>query len=222
MAGCGDGTPENPFEAKSDTQIQKLLGDSMDDVKSAHFSAITEDEADRAVINMDLDRDGNCDGSVSIGDSSAEIKGDETWTYMKANEAFWVLSAGGNTADAQALLQLVGDKWIRQPASDFADVCDLDEYVDKFTIGWESAEFTVGNIEEVDGVDAVRLNLIEGGAESSKADLWLEVEKPHRIVKIKATGGDEPGEYAFSEYNEPAKPQLPAKTDWVALSDLSG
>lgn len=219
VAGCGDDTPKSPLAGKSESEVQQLFTKSMADVESVRLSAITQDGGERFTLDMRLDQDSNCDGSISIDDSTAEIRGDETWTYLKGNEAFWLRSAGGNAADAATLLQLIDDKWVRQPASGLADLCNLDDYLDGLTAGWEAGEFTVGDLAQADGVDTVKLTSAEGNTDGSKDYIWIEAQEPHRIVKMK--GGQEPGEYAFSKYDEPVKVELPAKDEWVALSDLN-
>ncbi|HEY9566097.1 MAG TPA: hypothetical protein VIR30_20230 [Nocardioides sp.] len=238
LAGCGDsggaivgkpagvestGNADNPFEGKSSQEIQELVTAAMAEVESVRVSADLVNDGSSMTMVMSMDRDSNCDGSLSMGGGRADIKGDTTHSFMKGDRAFWIQSAGSEK-QAEPILKILGDKWVRTAAGSddgFSDVCDLDGLLDEFESSDPDGTTTVGAVSTVDGVEVVELSG-DGDGDGDTTRMWVSVSAPHRIVKMKVEGGDEPGEFHFSKFNEPIEVDLPGDGEWVDLNNLGG
>ncbi|MDT0202527.1 hypothetical protein [Nocardioides sp. AE5] len=212
---------ENPFEGKSDREIQQLILDGMADVDSLRLSGnIVDESGDNVAMVFVLDRGGNCDGSMTLGGARADIKSDGSFSYMRGDRAFW-LSIAGDQQAADAVLAALQDRWVRMPADSedgFNDICDLDLFLEEFAAIEGSSHLEPGEVKQVDGHEAIELVEDNGGGETTT--LWVTVEAPHRIVRMSSQGGDEPGEFQLSKYNEPVNVQVPGPGEYVDQDDL--
>ncbi|MDT0202528.1 hypothetical protein [Nocardioides sp. AE5] len=221
LAGCGDDSADDPFEGKSPEEVQALVIEAMQDVESVRMSARMTSDGEALSLVVVLDRDANCDGSIAVDGAKADIKSDGEWAYLRGDEAFWAVSTGSEAAATQ-LMAMIGDKWVRGPAADFNDFCDLDGFLEEFNEDPnEEGGFEIGDVEKVEGVDVVKLTKDEPDEETGDiTTMWVAAEAPHRVVKLVAEGGDEPGEATFSKYNEDVDLDLPADDEWIDLNTL--
>lgn len=238
LGGCGDGggsvagdpaggegtsNSDNPFDDKSSLEIQQMIIDGMGEVDSVRVAAdlITDGASLGMVIVMD--RDANCDGSLTTQGARADLKGDKTYTYLKGDRAFWVNSVG-DEQQADMVLSVLGDKWVRMSATGedgFSSICDLDELLDEFDSTDSESAVNVGTVSTIDGHEVIELSTSDPSDEE-KTRMWVTAEAPHRIVKMKVEGGDEPGEFHFTKFNEPVDVELPGAGEWVDFDEMAG
>lgn len=168
-------------------------------------------------IDLALDTDGACAGSLTLMGGSAEIIAGPEGQFIMGDQGFWAGMAGGEAAAAQ-VTELLGEKWAKMPEAEggFTDFCDLDGLLDEFSsVDAAEGEATIGQQEEIGGVPA--LELISDDETPTSA--WVAIDAPHYIVRVSA-GGDEAGSIAFTDFDEPVDAQPPAPDDVVDLSKL--
>lgn len=226
-------TSETPTETPSETSWvdqdpETLLSDIQDStgsLNSLRVQGMVSENGEETKLNLALNTDGNCEGTVGVQGGTAQLISVDGVDYLKGDEEFWKASAGGDQAQADQIIGLLGDRWAKVPASSggsgFGEVCDLDNFLADFTSG-SGGDYTVGETSEVDGIPAVELvedNAVTG--EKTTAVVGTEDGK-HYILALSSEGGDSPGEITFSEFDEPVQAKAPAPGDVLDLDALGG
>lgn len=141
LSGCGGGDDDgggdggsggsegSDFAEQSADDVVAEALDAMSGLKSTRMQADITTGGQEIALDVALDTDGNCEGSVSVGGGTAEVirQGEQSW--FRADEAFWRAQAG---EAADQVLQLVGDKWVVDDQDQFSSFCDLDELIGGF------------------------------------------------------------------------------------------
>jgi hypothetical protein len=217
LAACGsDGDDDkNGFTDQNVDKIKEQVLSDMRDAKSMTMSGHITSDGTETTLELSSDTDGNCTGSVSMGEGTADfLRTSDDATFLKADEAFWRSTAGDN---ADAVLSVVGSKWAKLPAGDnqFAEFCDLDNFLDELEDDeGEDDKATKLGETEVDGEKALEISFDDDG---DVTHVWVATEGKHYILKL-SNEGDEPGEFTFSDYDERVDAQAPADTEYVDLS----
>ena len=149
---------------------------------------------------MSLTTDGDCTGTVSRGESgAAEVVSLDGTSWFKPDEEFWRAQAG---PAAEQIIAMVGDNWVQLPEGDesFASFCDLDELLDQIDDD-QNKTSEKGGTEDVDGQEAIKLTRERRG-DGGTITAWVAVDDPHHILKVEQAGGDAPGSFTFSEFND--------------------
>ncbi len=223
LAGCaaedGGGAPaeDDGFAELSPGEIQEAVVADMAELKSVRMSGELNQDGTEIGIDLALDTDGVCAGSLTVMDGTAQIIAGPDGQFLKGDEAFWASAAGGEQAAAQ-VVALLGEKWAKVPDEEggFSSFCDLDQLLDEFdSIDSTEGSVTVGAQEDIGGVPS--LELISDDETPTTA--WVATSAPHYIVKVTAEG-EESGSIVFSDFDEPVEAQAPAESDVVDLSKL--
>ncbi len=209
MTGCGS-DEGSAFADEKAADIIKAASTDMSKLESVHLSADFTSEDSTVGLDLSLNTDGNCTGTVSIGEGSAEVLSLDGQSWFKADDAFWREQAG---EQADQILSLIGDKWVVDTSGQFASFCDLDGLLDDFGDPKDVADATTDGTEDVDGDEAVRIVGTEDGSETTA---FVAVDEPHYILKILVTG-DEAGEATFSDFDEDIEVEAPAEEDTITL-----
>lgn len=235
-AGCGgDGDGDGGDKAKSSESSSDFADKSVDEIQKAALKDmgaldsvrmagdITNDGGEMS-LDLQLNTDGDCSGTIAMDGAEAEIIGVGTDSYLKGTKEFWSLSmGGGNDEQTAAIVQMIGDKWAKVPDGGFTEVCDLDAFLDNLEDGDESDSDDKGEVvgeTDVDGTPAVEIKSEEDGETTT---VWVgSEENKHYILKMAVTGGDEPGEFTFSEFDEPIDVEAPADDQVVDLANMGG
>ena len=211
---------ENGFADQPMKDIQDAALADMKSLESVRMAGdITTDGAEMS-LDLRLTTSGDCTGSISSDGAEAQIIGLGEDSYLKGSEEFWKQSAGpGGEQQAKALIGLIGDKWAKVPGGGFTEICDLDAFLDNLDDSSDAdSEKEKGEVvgeTEVDGTPAIEIVSDEDGEETT---VWIGSEEDkHYILKMEVVGGDEPGQFTFSEFNEPLDVQAPAKDEVVDL-----
>lgn len=80
---------------------------------------------DRGSFSVDLaiDADGNCAGTLGIKGGTGEIINGPEGTFVRGDGRFWNFAVPGQ---GNAIQEMLGDKWARMPADyGLADVCSI-------------------------------------------------------------------------------------------------
>jgi hypothetical protein len=219
LAACGSdgGGESNDFADQSIDKIKEQVLADMHDAKSLTLKGSFSSDSQETSLELSADTDGNCTGSVSAGEGTADFIKAGDATFIKADEAFWRANAG---ASADAVLKVIGEKWAKLPAgvNQFAEFCDRDTFIKELeddNEGDEKAE--KGDETEVDGQQALEIISDEDG---DTTHAWVATEGKHYILKLESEG-DEPGEFTFNDYDEPVDAKAPADGEFVDLNQAS-
>jgi hypothetical protein len=191
------------------------------DMKALESMTMTADIAsgDQQIgLDLALDTDGTCVGTMTIGDGTAQIMSVDGSSYLKGDTAFW--ESSGGEGSGKVMEEMVGDRWAKLPGGQggFESFCDLDGLLDEFG-GSDASSATVekGEEGEVDGQPALKLTSDEDGGTTS---LWVATSgEDHFILKIERSGNDG-GDITLSGFNEPVDATAPSDEDVVDLGAL--
>lgn len=215
------------FADKSLEEIRKAALSDMQTLTAVRMTGTLTDDGVETSLDLNLSTDGDCTGSIAVDGAEADIIGLGDDSYLKASAEFWAQSAGtgaGGRKQAEAITAMLGDKWAKVPGGDFTEICDLDAFLENLDSDDESESAeepgkVVGETD-LDGTPAVEINSTEDGEENT---LWVGSEDgKHYILKMEIVGGDEPGEFTFSEFNEPTDVQAPPADEVLDLAALGG
>lgn len=214
---------ENGFADKPIKEIQDAALADMKSLESVRMAGDITTDGEQMSLDLRLTTSGDCTGSISSDGAKAEIIGLGEESYLKGSKEFWTQSAGpGGEQQAEALIGLIGDKWAKVPGGGFTEICDLDDFLDNLDDSSDAdSEKEKGEVvgeTEVDGTPAVEIVSEEDGEETT---VWIGSEEDkHYILKMEVVGGDEPGQFTFSEFNEPLDVKAPAKDEVVDLGAM--
>lgn len=183
------------------TQIRDEVVAAMAQVKSLNMDGTLE--AEGMSMDISMDTEGRCQGTMEVQGGRADIVSDGTDMYMKGNEEFWIASSGEENPE-QFLLDMFTDKWVRMAnsAASTEEFCDLDTMLEEFVGSSGAPDFTVDGTTTHNGTQAVRLAGDDGGT------MLVANYAPYHLLEM-VDVGDEAGEFTFSRYNEELKLEIP-------------
>lgn len=214
LVACGSDKDEKGFEDLSVEEIEKQVKADMAEVKSLRMAGELTSDGEKTGLDISVDTDGNCTGELSVGGASAQILQNKEGTFMKADETFWKGTAGES---ADQILALLGDKWAKIPteSAGFDEFCDLDNLLEEFTEDDDDdVKAEKGEVTELDGEEVLEITSEEDGATTTAL---ITTEGKHYFVKVSQEGGDEPGEFTFSDFNKKVDAESPAKGQFVDI-----
>jgi len=209
-------------------QLADQAKDNLLDATSVHLTYTDHSEqagSSRnrpASMDLALDRDGNCAGSLSMGKGGGGVelvkRGDEVW--MKPDEAFWKSQVPGG--QGEAIAQLFGDRYIHGTTKDallkgMAQTCDLSAFQKDVTGSGDGMKLTKGKETTRDGVRVFPLDGTEAG---KKGTLYVTADAPHRLVGAVQKGSGTDVELGFSDYGKPVPDKTPPKDETVDVDKL--
>ncbi|MFF5428228.1 MULTISPECIES: hypothetical protein [unclassified Streptomyces] len=227
--GTGTGTPGTGPGAASpataggpfaDLTGDRIVDKAMTATRNARsltmdISLTTADGPIKAYVSADTG--GKCSGTMTVGTAGTVelIKPDATTAYVRFDEAFLREESKGESPEVQAaVLKELKGRWTKTAVSDpdardMVELCDLKRLLSDFEGGSgavKGAETTVGGhkalaLTEKDGAETYTLHVATEGT-------------PH-LLRIAATGGEEPMTVTFSGYGKPVTARVPAAKDVV-------
>lgn len=215
--GDGDDSGDSEFATESAATIQKASVDDMKTLDSLHMDGSITQQGGEIGLDLSLTTEGDCSGTISRGDSgNAEVVSLEGTSWFRPDEEFW-RAQGGPAADQ--IISTVGDNWVQLPEGDqsFASFCDLDELLDQIDDDQDQPS-EKGETEEVNGAEAVTLT--RDDEQQGTITVWVAVDDPHHILKVQQEGGDAPGSFTFSEFDEDAAIEAPADDEVITVEEL--
>lgn len=202
LAGCSS------FAEKSADEIKEATVEDMQEVTSLTMDASLAQAAGQLKMKIAMDDEGDCVVTMQQRGGAAEIlrvKGDEA--FIKADAAFYEA-----TGAKPAAVEMVAGKWVEYDV-DRTDMCDLEDFLDDFDDDTDDddkddkdAKFEKGDESEVDGESAIEL---VGKKDGETSTIWVATDGEHRVLKMETEGGDEPGTFLFSDYDEDVKAEKP-------------
>ena len=223
LSACGGGGDsgdggDSDFAKESASAIEKASIEDMKALEAVHMEGEVTQESSEIGLDLSLTTDGDCTGTVSRGDSgSAEVVTLDGTSYFKPDEEFWKAQAG---PAAEQIISTVGDNWVQLPEGDesFASFCDLDELLDQIDDD-QNKPSEKGATEDVDGQEAIKLTR-DDEETGGTITVWVAVDDPHHILKVEQAGGDSPGSFTFSEFNDDASIEAPADDEVITVEEL--
>ena len=218
LSGCSDGSADDPesFSDGTALEIRDAVVSDMEKLSSVRMAGTATIEGQPVTLDVQMDTDGNCVGSIVLKGGRAELINTPTESYLRGNGPFW-RHTSQTPAQGEAMLREVGSKWVRMGAGagDFSSFCDLDQFVSG--IGAESEAVDKGDFGQVDGRGAV--SLTKPGSVGGTDTVWVAADGPHYILKIETVGGDEPGSFTLTEHDQPVDVHIPEKSEVVDLPE---
>jgi hypothetical protein len=215
LAGCGG----NDFAQQSPKDIAKAAADDMKDLKSLRMKGDLTASGQKIGVDMHVTTSGDCQGTVTVADGSAQFVSSGGQAYMKPDRSFWESQAPSQAAQIEAV---VGDKWVVIPSASGLDAaCDLNQLLDGVDKpSSDPSNATTTSSDSVDGQDAVKLTGKDSNGKPVTA--WIATEDPHYILKMQVTQGTEPGTLTFTDFDESVDVQAPPSDQVIDLSKLGG
>ena len=218
LAGCGGGG--NDFADQPPKDIAKAAAADMKDLTSLRMQGDLTTSGQKIGVDMQITTSGDCQGTITVTDGSAQLVSSGGHAYMKPDKAFWESQAPGQATQIEAV---VGDKWVVIPsASGLDSACDLSQLLDGIanTGSDPSSAPTSATSDSVDGQDAVELR----GKDSSGKPVtaWVATDDPHYVLRMQVTQGDQPGTITFSDFDKSVTIQAPPSDQVIDLSKLGG
>ncbi|MEU8604230.1 hypothetical protein [Streptomyces parvulus] len=223
LAGCGgaSGDGSKAFEGQSADSVAAKAVEATRKAASMHVKGDTRQEGGGTVsIDVSVDREKNCEGTIGAGDTEAEVRHTGSTLYLRGDRQYWE-NALKQQSEAGEMVPELADKWVRMPGNDAttAGVCDKQGFIaamdeDKS----ERRGMERGETSEVDGEKALKLTKKGDGGETLA--MYVATEGEPYILRTTTEGGENPGSVTFSEYGEPVKPEQPPAGETVDLKGL--
>jgi len=219
LVGCsddGDDAPES-FSDGTAVEIRDAVVDDMGKLTSVRMAGTATVEGQPVTLDVQMDTDGNCVGSIVLRGGRAELINTPTESYLRGNGAFW-RNTSQTPAQGEAFVRKVRSKWVRtgKAAGGFSSFCDLDQLV--ASIGAESSNVDKGDFGKVGEVGAVSLS--KPGSVGGTDTVWVAAEAPHYILKLETVGGEEPGSFTLTDHDQPVDVHIPDRTEVVDIDTL--
>ena len=216
LAACGGGSD---FADSSATTIQKEATKDMQALEAVHMEGSVSQQDNEIGLDLSLTTEGDCTGTVSRGDSgSAQVVTLNDSSWFKPDEEFWKAQAGDA---ADQIISTVGDKWVQLPEGDqsFASFCDLNGLLDQIGGDQSDSESKKGETEDVDGTETIKLTR-DATQGDGTITVWVATDDPHHILKVEQAGGESPGSFSFSEFDQDASIEAPADNEVITVEEL--
>ncbi|MFG2650052.1 hypothetical protein [Streptomyces sp. NPDC048436] len=183
------------------------------------------DDGDPARMNLALDQDGNCAGTLHLakGGGGLELikRGEKIW--MKPDLAFWKAQLPDGRGEAAA--DIIGDRYLYGTTDDpmlqdIAETCDLDtvqkEIKDE---SGGTTDLRKGDTTKVEGTDVIPVTGMDDG---KKSTLYVATKGTPYLVRATAVGGGTDSSLTLTDYDKPVPSKTPSKEDSVDVSQLPG
>ncbi|CAN5273923.1 hypothetical protein BH09ACT12_BH09ACT12_22430 [soil metagenome] len=220
-AGTETAGPGEPaFADQSSEDILRAAEKEMKVLDTVRIAGDVVADGELLGVDLTITSRGECDGVISSGGGSAQLRrvGSDTW--FLADEEFWIYST--DATQGPIIAAAVGGRWVLVPpdeADEFASVCDLDELL-------ESTDDTVAgeNLgpDSIDGRDVVKVDTGGTGGTGAGGDTsvaFVAVTDPHYILKL---DGGLDGSFTFSAFDEPFSAEPPPADEVFDLEGFGG
>ncbi|MEV0320159.1 hypothetical protein ACIBKX_12185 [Streptomyces sp. NPDC050658] len=208
----------------SDRAEKELL-----DAESVHLELEQKgtdvDEDDPVRMNLTLDQDDNCVGSLTMADNGGSLElikqGEKVW--MKPDAAFWKAQLPGGQGEAAA--DIIGDRYLYGTTDDallkdMAGVCDLKQIQKEVRDeSDEGTKLTKGERTKVDGTDVIP---VTGRDDGKTTTLYVAAEGTPYLVQATEKGDGTDSKLKLSDYGKPVPKDTPSDEESVDVSQLQG
>ncbi|MFI6039065.1 hypothetical protein ACIBBD_34000 [Streptomyces sp. NPDC051315] len=212
-------------------ELAERAGDSLADAESARLRVAdrgadaTGSRTEPTGMDLFLDRDGNCVGTVEMGSNGGSLqivkRGEEVW--VKPDTAFWTSHLPGGQGEEVA--ELVKNRYVHASTrdaalEDTAGMCDLDsvqEELDSSGLSSDGASMTKGEETTLDGTEVIPLKGEEDGRPTT---LYVTSDSPHRLVGAAQRVDGTDRRLTITDYDEPVPSQTPSADETVDIEKI--
>lgn len=184
-------------------QVQRDLLQAFTSLRSVHITGSFIDSGDRVAMDLSMDRDHHCVGSIDQAGQRMQLIGiDASKIYFTANQKTWTRQGGAGLGAVLAGRSVTG-----VPARTFGSACDLGAMVSdivKGTTDLDPKAVVVGT-GVGEGIQAVRLRAAWNGA---RATATVAAASPHYLLTMRQRHGQY---LRLSQLNQPVHPMAPKK-----------
>jgi hypothetical protein len=211
----GDSAASAAFLKKSGDEIADAAKTDMKTLDTVKFSGEINSDGKSIKLDIQASSSGDCQGTIGIGDGTAQVAAKDGTSWFKPDAAFWKANAGDS---ADAIIQAVGDKWVLDTDSNFSQFCDLDSFFDSvFKKQDDASEYKVNGTDEIDGKKVVKVDQTD---KDGTATGYVLLDGKHYLVKIERTAGDQPGAVEFTDFNKEFTVDAPSADEVIDLSQV--
>ena len=211
---AGDATGDD-FAQQPAADIAGAAKADMLGLDAVHYSGAISSGGSDVGLDMQASSSGDCQGTVKLGQGSAEVASKDGTSWFRPDEAFWRQQVP-DTADQ--IIAAVGDKWVLDSDNQFTQFCDLDEFFSGiFTDDSADEKYDVKGTDELDGQDVVA---VDNASDDGTATAYILLDDPHYVLKVEKTAGDDTGAVEFGEFNEEFDVDAPTEDEVADLSQL--
>ncbi|WP_327355548.1 hypothetical protein [Streptomyces sp. NBC_01304] len=229
-SGVGGGASKKPAESKapfageSGPDIVDKALETTGDAKSLRVKGTAPDD-EMGLINMDLalDTEGNCAGTMSVPDQgSLELINDGKTLHMKLDEKFIrsQVGKGQPAGEVDAAVDMMADRWVKTDATSgqakqMASFCDLDALLKEFTGARSMAR--KGKPATIGGKKAITLHENDG---KDRYKIYVAAEGEPYLLRIT---NEAPGQESidFLDFDKPVDTTAPTG-DVLDMDKLGG
>ena len=211
----GDDQSASDFADQSYDEIKAAAIEAMGELESVHVIAEITSGGEGAALDLSMDADGNCTGTVTYGAVSAEVLQADGGAWFKPNAELLSQQFG---AQAPAAIKFVADSWVADTNGEVTPSnCDLEAFIEQVTSDEEAETNTeVGDVEDFEGDDVVPLSFTNDEGDGT---VKILAEGEHYIASF-AVEGENPGTVTFSGFNDEVATEAPADDEIVDLADF--
>ncbi|MFC9245512.1 hypothetical protein ACFT7S_16255 [Streptomyces sp. NPDC057136] len=218
---------DDDFESLTAQQIADRSRDALLDADSLRLTSEGDLGEGKAPMTVDLtlDRDGNCRGSVDLGEDKGAVevikRGDAVW--LKPDSAFWKsqVPIGGTTFEA-----ILDGRYMKGEADDprlrsVTEACDLDTFRELLTDNADKTNGTLtkGTKTTVGDTPVIPVTRTEG---REKLTLYVATEGKHYPVRLTVQGSSADAVVGLSGFDKPVPTATPSEDETVDVTALLG
>lgn len=236
--GCSvyDDLTTSDFAKQDGDAIVAAASEAMLAVQSMRITGQARSEGNQFFLDLRLDREDNCTGTVRFGGSNIDIRrvGDRVW--LKGESGAYNRLSG--TPLPRDLLERLSTTWVLfEDDQEMRRLCDLEDLLESFEVvdiveddastggkgrgkGRDRTDdlsgdvpTTVGEETSEDGHTVVQLSGSPGGQHQELA--WVRSEAPHHVVRLESTSTHDGGSIAFTELDQEFEVEVPKDKDVV-------
>ncbi|MFF8916257.1 hypothetical protein ACF08M_23755 [Streptomyces sp. NPDC015032] len=226
VIGGGAARADNGIDRLSAQQIADRSRDALLSARSLRLSAhgdLGRGGNPSMALDLILDRDGNCTGSVDLGRSQGSVRivkrGDDVWVKPDAN--FWKSQVPDS---GPAFAAILNGRYMKGSAADprLRDVvngCDLDTFRNLFGDHADNGRGTLnkGRRTTLDGAPAVPVTRLGDGR--TLTTYVAATGKPYPL-RITVRGGGANAVVGFSAFDEPVPTATPPQNQTYDINAL--
>ncbi|MFG2628116.1 hypothetical protein [Streptomyces sp. NPDC048473] len=225
VIGGGVARADNGIDTLSAQQIADRSRDALLSVHSVHLSTRghLDSGSPSVALDLTLDRDGNCNGSVDLGKNQGSVRivkrGDDIWVKPDAN--FWKNQVPGG---GSAFAAILNGRYMKGSADDprlrdVANGCDLDTFQKLVSDNADNDRGTLnkGRKTTLGGASVVPLTRLRDG--QTLTTYVAATGKPYPL-RITVRGGGANAIVGFSAFDKPVPTATPPPDQTFDISAL--
>ena len=198
----------NEFARQDGEAILNAADEAMGEVSAIHVRLEIVRKKRTDTYEFATDEDGECQGTLT--------QGKQTYEFLATGPRSPFYLRQVKPAPPAAM----GDRWVQAARQkDLAKLCDLDELVRFYAPPPKvlkkspaPSKIDVGEVSEVDGHDAVLLDITWG---KYRPRLWVDTDEPHRVLRAEVRTERATEKYVATGFSVPLSVQAPPPSQVV-------